>query len=200
MIVKTQNTYKLLSASCNDSQRSLSSAEMPVQSNEKVSRKLSRKSPGKTKKSVSFHEKVRCTATLHVNDYTDEEYVNSWYQKHEFREIRREIANTIQLYEAGAIQGDSTKFCLQGVENKMAMQAQRKRDSKMMAWSAVLDAQTSFFGDADMIASAYSEAVQLSAADARARNKGIKDEANAQHTSRRHQSRKRKGDLFGRSR
>ena len=118
---------------------------------------------------VSFSVNGRVKRTLHVNDYSDEEYRACWYSRQEMTRMRREVLTIAALMDAGwssIIPGaDSVERSINqmGLENRTSLGQRRLVEIRTLAWDSVFDEQERqrHFGyptdKQDAIAHAYRE-------------------------------------------
>ena len=95
-------------------------------------------------KSVQFNGTVRVRTTLHIDDYTDEEYEQCWLNAEEVAAIKAENAETVAL----ANTGDDINQLLQqqglsmrGLEGRTTKGTRRRHDNKYAGLTAVMDEQ-----------------------------------------------------------
>jgi hypothetical protein len=75
---------------------------------------LNRKPP------VTFNDDVVIEETLHVNDFTEEEYRSYWFTTEECNIIIDMIEITVELMEVGQEEDDDTNICYRGLESRTA--------------------------------------------------------------------------------
>ena len=109
----------------------------------KTSRKTHKSRSTKTqKRSVRFNETVSVRTCLHINDYTDDEFDQCWYQADECDAIKVENMQTVALVASGVkIDSDDNDLCLRGLEGRTVKGNRRRRENRQRAWDAVLDEQ-----------------------------------------------------------
>mmetsp|Transcript_36516 Transcript_36516/g.51618 ORF Transcript_36516/g.51618 Transcript_36516/m.51618 type:complete len:223 (+) Transcript_36516:87-755(+) len=89
---------------------------------------------------VSFHMTVSVRPSLHVNDFTDEEYFNSWYSPDEMADMKADIAPTLRMVKNGMNQLPP-HMTLRGLEFRSRTGAMKRRTNKTSAMMAVLNEQ-----------------------------------------------------------
>jgi len=124
------------------------------------------------KRSVSFSAEaaVHVGAIINVDDYTNEEKYECWYNVDEMRRIRQEVKHTIalmnQMIPRDQIESDSLfssmqLLCTRGLEGKTRTEKRHRRDIRMKSISAVFDEQSmqdmDGIFDPVMVAMAYDE-------------------------------------------
>ena len=90
---------------------------------------------------VSFNPKVYVRETLHSADYTDEEKVNSWYQKDEMAQIKDDMVAAVRMMIRGELLSDTREHCSRGLEFRSREGANQRKMNKFRALEAVLDEQ-----------------------------------------------------------
>lgn len=121
-----------------------------------------------TRRSVSFSAgaAVHCGAVLNIDDYSEHEKFECWFQADEMRQIRREVKDTISLMNRNLIIDencnlDGSLISIQGLEGKTKAGKRHRRETRNSSLAAVFDEQTlqEMDGVTDplMIAIAYSE-------------------------------------------
>ena len=112
---------------------------------------LSPSSSTTSSKSVQFNSTVFVRTTIHVDDYSDEEYERCWYQSNEVAEFKKENAQTVSLVESGLKLNEATaacttsegapELCMRGLEGRTKRGSRRRRDNKYKGMCAVMDEQ-----------------------------------------------------------
>ena len=101
-------------------------------------------------KSVSFAPIAQMVRVLHVNDYTDEEYYNTWYSHMEYMIFKADIRRTIEATseDDGSRQvSENDRGCLRGLETRTFEASQRKQQKRRTVVTAVLREQVSQLRD-----------------------------------------------------
>jgi hypothetical protein len=110
-------------------------------------------------KSVSFRETIRIRQCIHIENYTDEEIQDCWYNKWELVEIREDVYYTRKLITSGHLEQDTTEFCRRGSEQYIRQASLRRKEVKFAASEAVFREQDlqweSGVGEPDYIAHFY---------------------------------------------
>ena len=112
-------------------------------------------SNSKSSRRVRFNETVFVRATLHVDDYTDEEYDAAWFNKQECAQIKEDYSKTVALVQTGIkLDEDDEEHCLRGLEPRTPRGYRRRRDNKYVGMCVVLDEQDRQIdqGEADDVA------------------------------------------------
>jgi hypothetical protein len=130
----------------------------------------------KPPRSVDFAPTVSEIRSLHINDFTDEEISNTWYEYEDFREFQVLCRNTAKAWREIKESDDAT---LRGLEYLVPSNAKVRKYNKTLALNAVLHEQdrqdSGGFFDDELIAREYGEiakhrmlaAQQLARADER---------------------------------
>jgi hypothetical protein len=106
----------------------------------------------KTNKVVSFSETYRVKATLHHDDYTDQEEAACWYSQEEYDEISRKCVALISKM----ILGKAQKYCVRGLERMIPKAADEHEMTRLDAYIAVFKEQKKhYFNNTEAIASKY---------------------------------------------
>lgn len=96
-------------------------------------------------KMVSFDVEATLAVTLHINDYSKEEKRDSWYSKADYTRMKKERLPTLKYLrkneQDGAAQKDTEEHTIRGLESHTPIQALRKQNNRILAWSAVLEGQ-----------------------------------------------------------
>lgn len=119
-------------------------------------------------RSVSFSAgaAVHCGAVLNIDDYSEHEKFECWFQADEMRQIRREVKDTLSLMNRNLIIDENCKLdgspiSIRGLEGKTKAGKRHRRETRLASLAAVFDEQTlqEMDGVTDplMIALAYSE-------------------------------------------
>jgi hypothetical protein len=92
-------------------------------------------------RSVSFYDAVECIRTLHINDYTDEEVLNTWFTQREYQGMKQEVKLTVDLMNKKATFEEDVSFSSRGLENKADDAIVEVAEHRYDAMDAVLDEQ-----------------------------------------------------------
>ena len=95
----------------------------------------------KSTKRVNFEPKVHIRKSLHLNNFTDEEFAATWYTSQEFLEIKLECQQTLQMINAGVLKEDNEFFCLRGLEVKSRAAYNERLQMRNACRSAVFQVQ-----------------------------------------------------------
>ena len=93
-----------------------------------------------TKKSVSFSEQVKCRRTLHLNNYSEQEFSSAFMNSDELERIRRDFCETLSLIERGAVI-DEEETSRVGLEFYTRAGLARRKQNRFAAIDAVLEIQ-----------------------------------------------------------
>lgn len=125
----------------------------------------------KKSKRVSFHNRVGVRECIHINNYTDEEMMDTWYTPKEANQMKMDTSLTIDLIRSCHV--EANKHCSRGLEGKL--NPNRRRRNKIQGWDAVMEEQSiqnsdgaiySYDMSEKMIATAYISATRRAAIDA----------------------------------
>jgi hypothetical protein len=101
----------------------------------------------------------------HINDMTDEEVLNIWYEKHDYDQIKANIVPIVQQLMQGDNIEESNEITIRGLEFRTRNGAIRRQNNKLGAITAVLDEQDRQFdedvNDPHLISQAYLEISDL---------------------------------------
>jgi hypothetical protein len=90
---------------------------------------------------VKFNKFVLVRTVDHINDLSDEEICNSWYQKAEYRRIRACSVATVRKISYGTYHSDTDHSCSRGLEARTTLGLQIRKNHKLETLVAVLDEQ-----------------------------------------------------------
>ena len=129
------------SSSLDFSYRSRSSMDCSSRSRKSVTfsevvnvRPLHEEEPPKKKKSVSFNEVVMVRSVLHLDDYSDQEMLATWFVMEDKQLIKADILNTLRLVKDGKFHG-----CTRGLEK--LSDGGRTRERRLVSIRDVLEEQ-----------------------------------------------------------
>jgi hypothetical protein len=113
-------------------------------------------------KSLTFAPKIRVRKIIHIDEFTDEEVSACYYHKEEFDRVRLELKATVQMFQVGELEKDTTHFTKRGTEHRTPDAVQRRNRNKQMAAEAVFDEQENQWADgvidSEVLASIYQAA------------------------------------------
>ena len=100
-------------------------------------------------KALCFNQEVVVHKYLHIDDYSDKEIRNTWYDAYEMSAIgttNRETLYAMISHGDKVSTGctsfhDENRFCSRGLETWVGIRAQQKRERRTRAYDAVLDEQ-----------------------------------------------------------
>jgi hypothetical protein len=123
----------------------------------------SSQTPPGAQKTVSFSLHVKARHTLHMNDYTDDEYAACWFGPEEMNKIMDDIFCTLDLIE-NMLQVDDEKHCRRGLERHTSIGSELVMHNRKKARATVLLDGQQYGGvrDHDKVAKAYQECTQSS--------------------------------------
>lgn len=112
-------------------------------------------------KVVSFNERCRAKYTIHIDDYTDEEYFSCWYTPEELAEMKYNLLETLHRLERNEIVDEITDT-FRGLETHTKTGKRDKGRSRTVAIETVVGAYYSHANDGKKldehdIAGAYKE-------------------------------------------
>jgi hypothetical protein len=90
-------------------------------------------------KCVSFSDRISAIAMIHINDYTQEEIDETWYQKEDYKNMRKGMKQSIKFMVKYGIVDDDLEFCSRGLET--VADAEYRRQDKNEAFAAVYNEQ-----------------------------------------------------------
>mmetsp|Transcript_7934 Transcript_7934/g.12152 ORF Transcript_7934/g.12152 Transcript_7934/m.12152 type:complete len:227 (-) Transcript_7934:1985-2665(-) len=133
-------------------------------------------------KSVSFFPGVSVREVLHVNDYTDEEMILTWYRGEDYQKIKMSFYHVVQKISSGCWRGDTDQETSRGLEYRHIEGSNRRKTNKLNGLMAVLDEQDRQWRDGleddESIASVYLTVTADCAQSAH--ELGIRDEQDVQ--------------------
>jgi hypothetical protein len=94
----------------------------------------------KAKKTVSFTPYVLGISHLHLDNYTDEEIRDCWFNQEEMRRIKQELRRTIIMIDKN-LKLDEKKYCIRGTEGSTKRRKQSRLLNRMDAVEAVFNEQ-----------------------------------------------------------
>ena len=92
------------------------------------------------KRSVSFSERVKCRRTLHLNEYSEQEFSSAFITSDDLKQIRRDFRETVSLIERGA-EIDEEENSRVGLEFCTRAGLAQRKQNRLAAIDAVLEAQ-----------------------------------------------------------
>ena len=115
------------------------------------------------RKRVRFVSTANFVETLHINNYTTEEFRNTWYSREEYSRINKELKESLALQESGLCSeetiGKDNCCCFRGLETKTEIGFLRRKRNKRNGMQAVLveqeNQQKDHMYDTKAIAMAY---------------------------------------------
>jgi hypothetical protein len=128
---------------------------------------------------VKFFKKVRVHETIHIHDYSDDEFERSWYTKIELKEIKLDVYRTVCLMKTGELEVDDDSECSRGLESRIGEIAiRRKKIISCAIWVVLWEQEQQSAQkiiDSLAIAKVYAPTSKLSAI--MAHNIGLRDES-----------------------
>jgi hypothetical protein len=112
-------------------------------------------------KSVSFALHAQARHSLHVNDYTEDEYVACWFGPDEMDNVMYAIFCTIDIME-NMLEVDEENYYSRGLERMTSIGRGLKMHNRLKARVTILDGQQEGVRDHDKVPKAYQECTQLS--------------------------------------
>lgn len=95
--------------------------------------------PSKTAKRVRFNTQLVVRTTVHINDFSQKEIEDTWYQKADYEIMHRTSAETIKKLENGEYFGDTDNHCAGGLESRLRICDHRRRMRDLDSIYAVLE-------------------------------------------------------------
>mmetsp|Transcript_10209 Transcript_10209/g.14650 ORF Transcript_10209/g.14650 Transcript_10209/m.14650 type:complete len:202 (-) Transcript_10209:69-674(-) len=97
-------------------------------------------SPIQARKRISFHKSVNLQLCLHADDYTDEEFQNTWYSPEELLSMKRERQTTLRLINRlSTLPSKSLTF--RGLENRTTLGDLEQKANVLSGLMAVINEQ-----------------------------------------------------------
>jgi hypothetical protein len=123
----------------------------------------SSQTPSGAQKTVSFSPHATARHTLHMNDYTYDEYVACWFGPEEMNKIMDDVFCTVDLIE-NRLQVDDENYCRRGLERMTSIGSELVMHNREKARATVLLAgqQEGGVRDHDKVAKAYQQCTQSS--------------------------------------
>jgi len=138
------------------------------------------------KKSVKFSPNVFVYRTKHINDFTDEEIHNTWYNDREMRAIVSDCVNIISTMKGKYDSFTSSTDCFRGLEYRTPQGQKTRASNRFCAIDAVLEEQDIQWeckeNDTDKISNNYM--LYSKPSQAEAHRIGLEDEKEAMITYR----------------
>jgi hypothetical protein len=113
-------------------------------------------------KSLTFAPTVRVQKIIHINEFTDEEVSACYYHKEEMHRVKLELKATVQMFQDGELEKDTSHFTKRGTEHRTPDAVKRRNRNKQMAAYAVFEEQEDQWDDGvldpEVLASIYQAA------------------------------------------
>mmetsp|Transcript_18433 Transcript_18433/g.42327 ORF Transcript_18433/g.42327 Transcript_18433/m.42327 type:complete len:366 (+) Transcript_18433:267-1364(+) len=114
------------------------------------------------RRKIRFHGRVQFKTIRHVNEFTDDEIRNGWYDKDDFNAMSDNVSEIAALISKGKKTLNGEVLCTRGLEHIVEEELADYRAQKMISSiDAVLDAQEEQWeegrDDPDVIAKLYAE-------------------------------------------
>jgi hypothetical protein len=93
------------------------------------------------RKSVTFFSIVTIKAHDHFLDMTPEEITGAWYQRKQYTQMKQNCIPALRLMMKGQWTGDTEEMCARGLEYRSSHGANSRKQNKLKALYAVLNAQ-----------------------------------------------------------
>jgi hypothetical protein len=90
-------------------------------------------------KCVSFNDTISAIPVTHINDYTQEDIDDTWYQKEDWKNMRKGMKQSIKFMVKYGIVDDDLEFCSRGLETRA--DTIQRRQNKNEAFAAVMNEQ-----------------------------------------------------------
>lgn len=90
---------------------------------------------------VRFRQTVNVRPTIHVDDISEQEKMDTWFSQLEFNQIKDDVTRIVKMMIIGTFEGDNDEDCSRGLECRTRTGAIQRRENKWVALHAVLDEQ-----------------------------------------------------------
>ena len=84
-------------------------------------------------KCVSFNDIISAIAVTHINDYTQEDINETWYQKEDYQNMRKGMKQSIKFMVKYGIVDDDLEFCSRGLETGADRRQRRQNKNESFA-------------------------------------------------------------------
>lgn len=115
----------------------------------------------KVRRSVQFATQAKMRTTIHINDFSDEELRDTYYEYLEFKTFKIENKQTVKMFIKGSALEDNDQHSCRGLEYMIPRNAKVRKQVRALTINAVLDEQDRQDCDRecnpDLIAKEYSE-------------------------------------------
>ena len=92
----------------------------------------------KQNKAVSFATHVRVKDSLHLNDYSEEERKNCWYNGLDIAMIKKNARSIVEVMEsADGLKPEDENFCFRGLECQTRARLEEREQIRRQAYDAV---------------------------------------------------------------
>jgi hypothetical protein len=119
----------------------------------------------KSERSVRFSPAVNVRDTLHIDDYSGDEYCACWFSPEDYKTMKNVIKCTVNMIEQKVLM-DEVNFTERGIEGKIKEATVLRRESRLAAIDAVLSEQQMQLDegsvDHELLAIAYAECIHRS--------------------------------------
>jgi hypothetical protein len=131
----------------------------------------------KPERSVTFFPGVNVRRTLHINDFSDDEFDACWFSNEDYNTMKKVVKRTVSMIEK-KVMIDEVNFSQRGIEGRTKEATVLRLGSRLTVLDAVLDEQQIQLAkgarDDELLAMAYAECINRSKITAYL--KGIADE------------------------
>ena len=112
--------------------------------NHNISQSINRQTLNMSKH-VTFNKLVMVVPHEHINNFSDQEIRDSWYNKRELDQIKTDIIDTVQnkMATRGSHYDETgeSSYCTRGLEYRTRLGMEQRKNTRCNAWDAVLDEQ-----------------------------------------------------------
>eukprot|EP00934_Nitzschia_sp_Nitz4_P004320 Nitzschia sp. Nitz4//scaffold94_size78252//48613//49158//NITZ4_005471-RA/size78252-processed-gene-0.53-mRNA-1//-1//CDS//3329560389//4310//frame0 len=130
---------------------------------------------------VAFNRQAMVRTTLHINNYTDEEFEATWFSQEESASLHRETKRVVKMLEKGKGIEESDTFSARGLACRTSSELRRRLNLRVRARKVVHEEQErqreADIDDPERISYLYSLAAKGALQEAVA--KGVEDEVAA---------------------
>lgn len=90
---------------------------------------------------VTFYPEVFIRETIHINNFSRDEKVASWYGREEFVALKKDMVPVLRLIVSGKYTGDTENLCARGCESRHKEGSRHRKMNKLNGLLSVLDEQ-----------------------------------------------------------
>jgi hypothetical protein len=93
------------------------------------------------KKKVNFNGAVKAYRIVHIDDYSERQKRNTWYNEDEYTRIKKQMFASFKIQNQSNLKEDNRFHCLRGLEDLSPTSHERRQQLRQGARDAVLNAQ-----------------------------------------------------------